>query len=209
MDIKKIKNFLYYNWLKIAIFVFAAVFCVVTLMQCSQRSETDLGIMYVGKAVASKNLPLLAEEIKKSCYLADADGDGKISLNTKTITIGENKQEMIVQQVPEQIQVEIISGENLLYILDKSILISYSVDQSFADITDLALKYNIPRDNCLTYENGAVYAISAEGTKILEDFGVESKGMYFALRNYLEKDKNNPLNINAKKSFEFILERNK
>lgn len=208
MDIKKFKNFIYYNWLKIAAIVFVIVFLLVTFRQCSQRVETDLGIMYVGEAVVSDKLPKLAEEIEKAGIISDADDDGKITLNTKTITVPLSKEKMIEQQVAEQIQVEIISGENLLYILGKPTLISYAVDENFADITHIADKYNIPKESCLCYENGRVYAIPTDNNALLEEKGIESQGMYLALRNYLEKDKDNILNINASKALEFILERN-
>lgn len=207
MDIKKIKNYLYYNWIKIAAIVFAAVFIAVTFMQCSQRKETDLGIMYVGKAVVSENLPKLAQEIEKTNIISDADEDGEITLNTKAIVIPLSKEKMIEQQVPEQIQVEIISGENLLYILEKETLISYAVDESFADITDLAEKFNVSKENCLSYENGSVYAIPAEENALLKELGIETSGMYFALRNYLPKDKDKLTIINAQNALKYILER--
>ena len=207
MDIKKIKNYLYYNRIKIAAIVFAVGFIAVTFMQCSQRKETDLGIMYVGKAVVSEKLPGLAEKIAKANIIKDADKDGEITLNSKAIVIPHSKEKMIEQQVPEQIQVEIISGENLLYILEKETLISYAVDESFADITALTEKFDIPKQSCLSYENGSVYAIPAEGNALLKELGIEEAGMYFALRNYLPKDKDKPTIINAKKALEYILER--
>lgn len=207
MDIKKIKNYLYYNRLKIAAIVFAAVFIAVTFMQCSQRKETDLGIMYVGKAVVSENLPELAQEIEKTNIISDADGDGEITLNTKAIVIPLSKEKMIEQQVPEQIQVEIISGENLLYILEKEALISYAVDESFADITELAEKYGVPKESCLSYDGGSVYAIPVGENPLLKDLHIETSGMYFALRNYLPKDKDKLTNVNAKNALEYILER--
>lgn len=208
MDIKKFKNFLYYNWQKIAAVIFVIVFVFVTFRQCSQRVETDLGIMYVGEAVVSDTLPELCSEIKNAAITSDADGDGKITLNSKSIVLPLSKEKMIEQQVPEQIQVEIISGENLLYILEKSTLISYAVDESFADITDIADKFNIPNESCLSYENGKIYAIPLDNNTLLKEKGIESGGMYLALRNYLDSDKDKIINLNAKRALEYILERN-
>jgi hypothetical protein len=207
MDIKKIENYLYYNWLKIAAIVFIVIFLAITLMQCSQRHETDLGIMYVGKEVVSQKLPGLAEEIRNAGITSDADGDGEITINTKAIVIPLSKEKMIEQQVPEQIQVEIISGENLFYILGKETLISYAVDESFADLTELSEKYDIPSEKCLAYEDGRIYAIPADGHPVFYELGIETEGMYFALRNYLEKDSESPKNLNAKKTLEYILGR--
>ena len=206
MNIEKIKNYLYYNWIKIAACVFATVFIAVTFMQCSQRKEIDLGIMYVGKNVVSGKLPSLAEEIKNRGIASDADGDGEITIGSKTITIPLSKEKMIEQQVPEQIQVEIISGENLFYILEKETLISYAVDESFADVTEIAQKYNINKETCLAYENGSIYAIPADENPIFKNMGIETKGMYFALRGYNEKDKNSIKNQNARKLLDYILE---
>ena len=205
MNIEKIKNFLYYNWIKIAACIFMVVFIAVTFMQCSQRKEVDLGIMYVGKNVVSNSLPNLAEKIKNAGIVSDADGDGEINVGSKAIVIPLSKEKMIEQQVPEQIQVEIISGENLFYILEKETLISYAVDESFAPITDFAEKHGINKDECLAYENGEIYAIPADENPIFKNMGIETKGMYFALRGYNEKDKNSIKNQNARKLLDYIL----
>lgn len=208
MNIEKLKNFLYYNWIHIAAVVFAIVFIAVTFVQCSGREEIDLGIMYVGGEAVSDKLTALAEDIKNAGILTDADESGTIKLNTKPITVPESKEYMIEQQVPEQIQVEIISGENLVYLLPKETLISYAVDESFADITNLATKINASPDSCMSYEDGRIYAIPLEGNTLLAEKGIDTTGMYIAQRNYLPEEENSAFNINARRAVEYILERN-
>ena len=81
-----IKNFIYYNWLKIAAIVFVIVFLLVTFRQCSQRVETDLGIMYVGEAVVSDKLPKLAEEIEKAGIISSKSRQFKRKNQAKKAT---------------------------------------------------------------------------------------------------------------------------
>lgn len=205
MDIKKIKNFFYYNRIAIIAFLFVIVFVTGTMRQCTQRVETDLGIMYTGTAAVSDYLDGLAKDINAKVILDDIDGDGVVTVNTKSIVIPELREHMIEQQVPEQIQVEIISGENILYILDKPTLISYAVDENFADITDLAKKYGCKPDECLSYDDGKIYAIGLSNNLYLKEKGIECQGQYIAIRNYLPKDSTNPKILNAKKAAEYIL----
>jgi len=203
---KKLKNFLYYNRLKIFAVIFVIVSIIVTARQCSDRKEIDLGILYAGES-NSDNLPKLAQDIKSAKILTDADLDGEINVNAKSILIPSSRDYMIEQQVPEQIQVEIISGENRLYILDKETLISYAVDENFADITDIAVKSGYNAENCLSYNDGRIYAVSLEGNKLIKKMGLNGDGMYIAIRNYLEEDKNEALNINAKKALEYVIKK--
>lgn len=202
---KNFKNFLYYNWIKILAIVFIIVFGVVTLKQCSERKEIDLGILYVGES-KSDTLPDLAQKIKDAGIIKDTDDNGEITLNTKSIVIPSSREHMIEQQVPEQIQVEIISGENLLYILDKETLISYAVDENFADISQFATDYGYAKDDCLAYDDGRIYAIPLTGNVKLKECNLSDEGMYVAVRNYLEKNKDSIRNQNARKALEYILQ---
>ena len=208
MNIEKLKNFLYYNWIHIVALIFAVVFIAVTFVQCTGREEIDLGVMYVGKEAVSDKLMSLVEEIEKAGVLTDADESGTIKLNAKPITVPESKEYMIEQQVPEQIQVEIISGENLVYILTEETLVSYAVDESFADITELAKQVNATTDSCMSYEDGRIYAIPLDGNTLFAEKGIDTAGMYIAMRNYMPEDETSAFNINARRAVEYILERN-
>ncbi|MBR3934685.1 MAG: hypothetical protein IKJ68_12370 [Clostridia bacterium] len=203
---KKIKNFLYYEWKKIVAVLFVLILVVVTVKQCNNKVLTDLGVLYIGD-VRTENFSSLKEELESAGIVADADSDGKVIINTKEILIPQSEEIKLEQQVPQQIQFEVISGENLLYVVDKQTARNNAVEMSFADITEVAQKFGISEDACLKYSDGKIFAIPLEGNKLFEDLGINNTGMFIAQRNYTEENKNTPLNLNARKAMEYILEK--
>ena len=101
------------------------------------------------------------------------------------------------------------SGENMLFIIDEKSVRTNAAEMSFADITEVARKFNIPEDMYIKYSDGRIFAISVSGNKLLEKLGIHNEGMYIAQRNYTEKNKDNIFNTNARKGMEYILEKNK
>lgn len=199
MNIKKLQNFLYYNWIKIAAVAFVLIFTVVTLRQCANKHETDLGIMYAGPEAVSDKLALLREEIELNTDLEDIDSDGIITAREKSITIPKSKEHTIEQQVMEQIQVEIIAGDYLVYIITEPVFMKYAIDDSFMDIGELA-------PDSLRPENGeAVYSLPLEGNALFEKFDIPTEGMYIALRACPEGKKNSPEYSNAIAAFKYIM----
>ena len=204
---KKFKNFLYYEWKKIAAIVFVILMTIVTVNQCNNKVATDLGILYIGN-IKPGDFSLIKAELESANIVSDADSDGKTVINTKEILIPKSEELKLEQQVPQQIQFEVISGENMLYIIDEKSARTNAMEMSFADITDIADKYNIPHENCLKYSDGKVFAIPLSDNKLLETLGIYNDGMFIAQRNYVLKDKDNPLNANARKGMEYILGKN-
>lgn len=203
---KKLKNFLYYEWKKILAVICVLVLVLVTVKQCNDKVVTDLGMLYIS-GVRTENLPRLQEEIEKAGIAADIDSDKKVTVKVREILIPKSEELKLEQQVPQQIQFEIISGENLLFITDKQTAVNNAMELSFADITEVAREYKIPEDKCLKYPDGKIFAISLEGNKLLEDMGIYNEGMYISQRNYTDKAKDELQNINARKAMEYILER--
>ena len=203
---EKLKNFFYYEWKKMLAVIFVVGLTLLTVKQCNDKVATDLGVLYIS-GVRSENLPLLKEELEKAAIATDIDSDGKTIVKVREIPIPKSEEIKLEQQVPQQIQFEIISGENLLYITDLQTARNNAVEMSFADITAVSKKYSVPDDKCLKYSDGKVFAVSLEGNKFLEELGIRTKGMYISQRNYIEKEKNNPKNVNARRAMEYILER--
>lgn len=205
---KKIKNFLYYEWKKIIALIFVVVLIFVTVKQCNSKVETDFGVLYVSEVYTDK-FSALKTELESAKIISDIDSDGKVTITTKEIFIPKTYELKMEQQVPQQIQFEIISGETTLFMVDKATAFTNAAELSFADITSVAKAYNIAEEECLKYSDGIVFAIPLEGNKLLEKLGIPSEGMYIAQRNCLEKDKNNPINVNARKAMEYILKNHK
>ena len=201
---KKIKNFFYYEWKKLLLVILAACLVVVTVKQCAAKVQTDLGVLYVNNINPGDITPL-AENIKGLSAIKDTDSDGEVTVKTRTILISSDDAINMEQQVPQQIQFEIISGENMLFIVNEDTLKTYAAELSFADIGDVTNKLGIPEEKCRTYSDGKVYAVSLEDNSLLSSLGINTENMFIAQRNYLPKDKNSPLNINAKTALEYII----
>ena len=203
---EKFKNFLYYEWKKIVAVLFVIILVVVTVKQCNDKVHTDLGVLYIGD-IRTENFSAIKTEFESAKIVSDVDSDGKVTIKTREIFIPQSEELKLEQQVPQQIQVEIISGENLLYILNEQTARNNAVEMSFADITEVAQKFGIPEDECIKYSDGKIFAIPLDENKLLEDLGINNMGMYIAQRNYKEENKNIPSNLNARKAMEYILKK--
>ena len=201
---QKIKNFFYYEWKKLVAVACVIVLILVTVKQCNSKVVTDLGVLYISTQNPGDLTPL-EDDIKNSSIVKDADGDGKTTIKTRTIPISNDEAINIEQQVYQQIQLEIVSGENLLFLINEETLISNATGFCFADIGDIAKKYNIPPQNCHAYDDGRIYAISIEGNSYLESLGINTENMFIAQRDYKPEDKDSTFNTNAKKIIEYIL----
>ncbi len=201
MNIKSIKNFLYYNWIKLAAVIFVLIFIAVTVRQCQNRHELDFGIMYAGSEAISQRLPDIEKALSEKVDFADVDDDGLLTVRAKSITIPESREHAVEQQVMEQIQVEIIAGDYLIYVLTEKLLMKYAVDESFMDIT----KYAEGSEGTLSYDNGGVYAVPISGIDFFENIGIPTEGMYIALRACPEGKEESLEYKNALKALEFIL----
>jgi len=201
---KKIKNFFYYEWKKILALVFVVVLTFVTVRQCNNKVEPDFGVLYVSKTV-TKNFSALKSELESSKLISDIDSDGKVVIKTKEIYIPQSEELKMEQQVPQQIQFEIISGETTLFVVDRGTAVTNAAELSFADVTSVAEEGGVPLDLCLKYPDGKIYAIPMDGNKMFEKLGIPTDGMYIAQRNYPEKEKNSPGNLNARKAMKYIL----
>lgn len=201
---KKIKNFFYYEWKKLLLAILVACLMIVTVKQCAAKIHTDLGVLYVSN-INPGDISPLAKSLNTLSALTDTDSDGEITVKTRTILISSDDAINMEQQVPQQIQFEIISGENMLFIVNEDTLKTYAAELSFADISDVTEKLGVSKDKCRTYPDGNVYAVSLEDNSLLASLGINTKNMFIAQRNYLPKDKENPLNINAKTALEYII----
>ncbi len=203
----KFKNFLYYEWKKIIAIAAIASIIIVTAVQCNNKVVTDLGVLYIGR-VNPGDIAGLEASLKESQLAKDADSDGLVTVKARTILVSADEDINMEQQVYEQIQVELVSGQNRLFLTDEAVLLTNAKSYSFADIGFIAQKLGINPENCKAYEDGTVYAISLEGNSYLESLGIPTQNMFIAQRNYTDELKNDQCNINASNAIEYILKEN-
>lgn len=183
------KNFWHYNKGKVIAVVALAVIIVLSAVQCGNRTEFDLSVLYVCEDKGKTGdvlLPMLAssDEVKQSC------GKDNPKLNFKAIYISPDEAERMEDRVHEQLQVEFASGECNLYFIDKETMYTYKDLDGFYDLTDYADKYSVAEEDRYLTSDGKVCGISVAENSALASCGLGGEGMYMAIRNHTDKTDN-------------------
>ena len=198
-----IKTFFYYNWWKLLLVAVLAVAVVYSFCQCNSKINTDFGILYISEDEMA-DADTFRQTVLGSGVIADADGKDGINFRLREIYIPESYEVMHQQRVPEQIQVELISGECTLYILDKETIYENEAMDIFYDMSSLAAKYGIESDRLYMGNSGIACAISLEGNKLLNNGGAPCNSLYLAVKNHDEATDDTKLK-NALAFAEYIL----
>ncbi len=193
-----IKTFFYYNWWKILIAVVLVAGILLSVSQCSSKIKTDFGILYISEDETADS-EKFKNTVLESGVVEDADGKDGINVLLREIYIPESAEVMHRQRVPEQIRVELVSGECTLYILDRETLYENEVMDVFYDMKPLAEKHGISEDKLYVANDGTVCAISLEGNRFLNSGGAPCDSLYLAIRNHTQDD----AGVNMKNALEF------
>ena len=182
-----IKTFLYYNWWKILISVMIIAGIVFSFCQCSSKVESDFGVLYI-----SENEIADSETFRNAAVntgvIEDADGKDGTNIVMREIYIPESAEVMHQQRVPEQIRLELVSGECTLYILDRETVYENEVFDIFYDMRPLAEKYGIDDEKLYISKTGTACAISLEGNSFLNSSGAPCDSLYLAIKNHKNTD---------------------
>lgn len=127
----------------------------VSIAQLSSSVKPDAGIMYVGPSTLYVvNKDSMAEVSKK--YMADYNNDGNKSLYLLDITVATNNEiENFAYENNfnslQRFNVEIASGDSLIYILEKSFFNSLSGSGVLAKLSDVLDSDMIPQNTVNEY----------------------------------------------------------
>ena len=162
---KWIANFWYYHkWLFLLGVVFV-LFAVIATVQYAAKTEPDASLLYVGPQVISN---AQADNIRNSVVSVmteDPDGNGKKSVDLKTITLPSEYGEVLAQEVPidaardayQAYSDELLAGDSCILLLDETFFLELSADGAL-----------MPLDEALGAqpENADAYGIRLKELKI-------------------------------------------
>lgn len=199
-----IKTFFYYNRWKFILVTFLIASVIFSFRQCSSRIETDLGILYISETQTA-NASAFRKAVLDTGKVRDYDGEDGINIVLKEIYIPEDTSVMHQQRIPEQIKVELISGEAGLFLIDGETVYENQALEVFYDLGPMAEKFGIAEERRYVDENGTVCAIDVSGNRFLASGGAPGESMYLAIKNHDSGQKDIRMN-NALSIAEHILQ---
>lgn len=198
----KFSDFWAYNKGKIIGAVLIIAFIVLCITQCNVNPGTDLGILHICEKNGVNGDSLVKSISENVSIEAQNKGDAP-RVEFRAVYLPPVGADAMETGSMEKIQMEFASGECNLYILDSETVYSYSGTGLFAPLDEYVQKYSIEEENLLKDKDGNIVGISADSNPLLRECGVESEGLFFALRVPLKKYKTG--NQNAQKAFDYIM----
>lgn len=161
----KIENFLYYyKWHSVGILLLI-LFITFGTMQYVNKKDNKFSVAFVSAT------GLDGESHKK---LETALGN--VEIKEFIISPNASRKELMLNQ--SLLIAEMVSGNSRLYIADMDIIKAVSSDEEFYFPLDEFLKMDGIKN-----EKGQTIAISAKGSKLLEDIGIDTNYSYMFVRN--------------------------
>ena len=209
MKNNKFLNFLYYHWKKIILIIAVVMLFALTFVQCGEnkKNETDFSVFYVSETDIMDEEKFL-NELNSCGIVKDSNNEGGMNIKIKTLYIPESKELMQEQGIKEQLQLEFVTGECTLYILDSETIYENEIHGVFYDLTQLADKFEVPENKRYIASDGSVCAISLNGNEYLKNHGAPCDEQYLAIR-YHDEDSKDPKISNALNMAEHILNNGK
>lgn len=182
---------MYYKWQTIGIA--AAVICIaVTVYQCATKPHYDVNINYAGTTYyTDETLSKLIDELQPLIEDVDGNGEKSIFLQQLNLTnaVGQEEMDYALQTKHD---IELSNEQSFLYIYDKAeaeiMMQRENAHETYMQVSDWA-EGDIPEDRMLKTDNGTFCAVSAEGSRLLNDLQMEDSELYIAVRmNYSESE---------------------
>lgn len=191
MDFKsKMSNFFYYYKFHMLAFVFAIICAVITFRQCSSIEPADISLIYAcSETAGNETADFIETAIEETGLVPDIDGNGKVVASAFALYTPDHIQGGQDVNAYNKIFVEMIEGENSLYLIDKRFIIEETY-AALLPVDDLA--EGLGEDKLLRDTEGQVIAIDVSDSTFFEDAKVPSKGLYVALSGITLTDENTP-----------------
>ncbi len=191
MDFKsKMSNFFYYHKVHIAVFIFAIICAGLTFRQCSSIEPADISIVYAcSETAGNETADFLETAIEGTGIIPDIDQNGVVTASVFALYTPDHVQGGQDVNAYNKIFIEMIEGENSLFLIDKRFIIeeTYGALLPIDDIAD-----GISEDKLLKNTEGQVIGIDVSGSRLFKDAKVPSKGLYVALSSVVLSDANSP-----------------
>lgn len=191
MDFKsKMSNFFYYHKVHIAVFVFALICAGLTFRQCSSIEPADISIIYAcSETAGNETADFLETAIEETGLVPDIDGNGTVTASAFALYTPDHIKGGQDVQAYNKIFVEMIEGENALYLIDKRFIIEETYG-ALLPVDDLA--EGLSEDKLLKNSEGQVIAIDVSDSAFFDDAKVPSNGLYIALSSITLADETAP-----------------
>ena len=188
LDFKsKLSNFFYYHKVHIAVFIFAIICAIITFRQCSSIEPADISVVYAcSETAGNETADFLETAIEDTGIVSDIDGNGVANASVFALYTPDHVQGGQDVNAYNKIFIEMIEGENAVYLIDKRFIMEETYD-ALLPIDYMADE--IDEDKLLRNSNGQVIAIDVSESKFFGDAKVPSKGLYVALSSVVLSDK--------------------
>lgn len=184
---------MYYKWHTIAVVAVVGAI-VMTAVQMSQNKISDFTINYIGIRNSDENTELkLQEEIEKLISDIDENGETNADIRYVAIGTGEVMSEVEYAMVMKH-DVELTDKNSYLYLYEeapaKMLLGREGSEDVYVNVEEW---YGGNIDEVITYKSvsGKPIALSVEGNQFLENMGIDTKGLYLALKAEYSKEEIN------------------
>ncbi len=186
----KLSNFFYYYKFHMLALVFAIICAVITFRQCSSIEPADVSILYAcSETAGNETADFLETAIENTGLVPDIDGNGEVTAAAFALYTPDHIKGGQDVHAYNKIFIEMIEGENALYLIDKRFIIEETYG-ALLPIDDLA--EGISEDKLLKNTQGQVIAIDVSDSAFFTDAKVPSKGIYIALSGITLTDKSTP-----------------
>lgn len=186
VDEEKARNFIYYHkWHGIAILLII-IAIVLTINSLANRDEPNLKIIIGGDLYIS-NSQVIEEEIALRT-------DGSINAQVQNVYLTDGESSQIEMGMQTKFTVELMAGDNDIFILDEAKYLQYAsqgafkpVEDLLGDISSLGIDIKLNEDLFVSIESDAgnkdekeLYGIDISDNKMLREAGVTGKRMILA-----------------------------
>ncbi len=171
----------------ITLIVLVAVIYTVNLYVTAPEYEFNVAYS------AESNIPQGEEELfrqKLSKFVTDSDGDGKdgVAIIQNSFISGMEDPQMERMMIT-RMQLEMTDEDTIVYLLSEDKL-KYMIDAPEMEGAFLPVDEWLDTeidDNKLYMSNGKAYAVRLNGSKMLENYNINSDNLYIGVRNYSEE----------------------
>lgn len=199
---------MYYKWHTIGTLV-VILMIVITAVQCASREKDDLNVNYAGTQHYSEDV-ITALETELKSYVPDADGNGDVNVFVQQLNFA-NTAASAEMDYTLQVKhdVELSNDISFLYLYDETQANIMANRESASDIyMSLTDWMNDDASDVINTKEGAPVMVSVKGSRILENAGFNTEGLYMAVRlDYSGEEKSRLSQQGAIESAKKILEK--
>ncbi|MGN1115051.1 MAG: hypothetical protein ACI4TH_00590 [Candidatus Ornithomonoglobus sp.] len=187
---------MYYKWHTIGV-VFALVLIIVTLVQCATNERYDVIVNYIGETYFE---PETAEGLEAALepLIEDVDGNGENNVFFQQLTLNNTSgSEELDYTLQMKHDVGLTDETSYLYMYDKDeaelMLGRESADDVYLPLGEWCDTIDLKAEDgsVLCSDSGATLAVLAENSELLKSVGMDTTGLYIAVRkNYSDEEIN-------------------